>query len=184
MEKTTKEQVFTAADELLSEGVKPSQQLIRERIGRGSATTIHRALNEWWIDVGERLSRVGSAQTNVPMPVQKALDDLWRVASKQASVQQKSHEEVLLKRISGERSELAEEKQLFTQRLEKLSEQLAKAYTRIDTLQNNLDNQREANLQLEKQLYVSSTDLKNSINENKVLEKVIKELDKKLTKEK
>lgn len=177
MEKTTKEQVFIAADELLSEGVKPSQLLIRERIGRGSATTIHRALNEWWIDVGERLSRVGP-ETSIPMPVQKALDDLWRIALKQSSIKQKDQEDALLKRISGERTALEVEKKLFTERLEKLSEQLVNAYSRIDTLQSSLDNHKEVNLQLEKQLYISSTDLVNSKSENKVLEKVIKELNK------
>mgnify|MGYP000931500457 FL=1 len=42
----TKEQIFSAADELAAAGQKPTLEAIRQRTG-GSYTTISPALNEW-----------------------------------------------------------------------------------------------------------------------------------------
>ena len=42
----TKEQIFSAADELAAGGQKPTLEAIRQRVG-GSYTTISPALNEW-----------------------------------------------------------------------------------------------------------------------------------------
>ncbi len=177
MSNLSKQDVFNAADELLAEGVKPSQQLVREKLGRGSATTIHRILNDWWKDIGKRLN-TQSQNSTAPMPVQKALEELWRISCKQAEVQRKEQELLLRDRLKTERHELAAEKQQFASKLERLSEQLASAYQNIDTLQRELNSQKELNMQLDKQLYQATVNLEKTTNENKVLEKIIKQMDK------
>ena len=45
------------AYQLLAEGVQPTWRAIRDRTGQGSATTINNALQEFWAEVGRRLSR-------------------------------------------------------------------------------------------------------------------------------
>ena len=72
-------QIYEIADQLLREGVKPTQQNVRERLGSGSLTTINRALNEWWGQLGSRLE----AQTqgfDLPDPVVKQVNRLWSEA--------------------------------------------------------------------------------------------------------
>ncbi len=43
----TPEQVFLCADQLVQEGKKPTIAALRERLGSGSATTIHKYLSQW-----------------------------------------------------------------------------------------------------------------------------------------
>ncbi len=73
----TREKVFDAADQLLMEGVRPTQQSIRERIGTGSISTINKALNEWWQSVGERLNK-DSERPDLPDQVIDAANRMWQ----------------------------------------------------------------------------------------------------------
>ncbi len=76
MNTTTREKVYEIADELLRQGTKPTQQNIRDRLGSGSLTTINKALNEWWSNLGQRLD----AQVNgydLPEPVIKLAGKIW-----------------------------------------------------------------------------------------------------------
>lgn len=43
----TPEQVFQCADQLVSEGKNPTIAALRERLGSGSVTTIHKHLSQW-----------------------------------------------------------------------------------------------------------------------------------------
>jgi hypothetical protein len=45
----TKEQIYSIADSLNKEGIKPTLAAVRRRLGAGSFTTISEALNEWKI---------------------------------------------------------------------------------------------------------------------------------------
>lgn len=76
MNTTTREKVYEIADDLLRQGIKPTQQNIRDRLGSGSLTTINKALNEWWSNLGQRLD----AQANgydLPEPVIKLAGKIW-----------------------------------------------------------------------------------------------------------
>lgn len=68
-----------AADQLLAEGIKPSVKLIRERLGRGSDTTIAGALKEWWQELAERLFEQ-QGRPEVPEPLWEAVNSLWGAA--------------------------------------------------------------------------------------------------------
>jgi hypothetical protein len=43
----TEDQVFTVAQALMDSGVRPTSAKIRERLGKGSATTIQAMLERW-----------------------------------------------------------------------------------------------------------------------------------------
>ncbi len=72
----TREKVFDAADALLQEGMRPTQQNIRERIGSGSITTINSALNAWWLSLSDRINRKDQ-HPELPDPVISAANQLW-----------------------------------------------------------------------------------------------------------
>ena len=99
-------QIYEIADQLLREGVKPTQQNVRERLGSGSLTTINRALNEWWEQLGSRLE----AQTqgfDLPDPVVKQVNRLWSEALSYADKASNQRVENLQKKLVDAQAELA-----------------------------------------------------------------------------
>lgn len=76
MKQNTQDLVKEAADKLLREGIKPTQQNIRDQIGTGSITTINKALNAWWSELGVRLDEV-QRNPNIPEPVANSANKLW-----------------------------------------------------------------------------------------------------------
>jgi len=79
----TRSRVKRAADELLSDGHRPTVANVRAHIGRGSASTINSALNEWWRELGDRLSK---AQSTPPVDgvIVETASRLWETALEQA----------------------------------------------------------------------------------------------------
>ena len=50
------EDVFRAADALLAEGLRPTIERVRLKIGRGSPNTVSPMLERWFASLGERLA--------------------------------------------------------------------------------------------------------------------------------
>ena len=99
-------QIYEIADQLLREGVKPTQQNVRDRLGSGSLTTINRALNEWWEQLGSRLE----AQTqgfDLPDPVVKQVNRLWSEALAYADKASNQRVESLQIKLAETQSELS-----------------------------------------------------------------------------
>ena len=99
-------QIYDIADQLLREGIKPTQQNVRDRLGSGSLTTINRALNEWWEQLGSRLE----AQTqgfDLPDPVIKQVNRLWSEALAYADRASNQRVEALQKKLAEARAELS-----------------------------------------------------------------------------
>lgn len=67
------------ADRLLEEGIRPTQQNVRERLGSGSLTTINRALNDWWHTLAERIQR-RNEHPELPEPVIQLANQTWNRA--------------------------------------------------------------------------------------------------------
>ena len=75
----TQQKARKVADQLLMEGIKPTQQNVRERMGTGSITTINKALTVWWQDLGNRL-KANSEHPMIPDPVASTAAKLWHQA--------------------------------------------------------------------------------------------------------
>ena len=73
---STREKVFSAADQILQQGAKPTQQSIRDLIGTGSISTINAALNDWWGSLSDRIARK-QEHPELPEPVLSAANQLW-----------------------------------------------------------------------------------------------------------
>ncbi|MAY43519.1 MULTISPECIES: DNA-binding protein [unclassified Neptuniibacter] len=67
------------ADELLKEGIRPTQQNVRDRLGSGSITTINKALNAWWQELGDRF-KANTSHPMLPDPVAEMASKLWAQA--------------------------------------------------------------------------------------------------------
>ena len=74
--------VWTACDELLLEGARPTIERVRQKIGRGSPNTVSPYLDAWFRSLGARIKdpRAFSAPPELPDPVQQAAKHFWEVA--------------------------------------------------------------------------------------------------------
>lgn len=75
----THSRAIEVADKLLEEGIRPTQQNVRERLGTGSLTTINRALNDWWHTLSERIQR-RNEHPELPEPVVQLANQTWNRA--------------------------------------------------------------------------------------------------------
>jgi len=76
------EDVASAADAQLMDGIRPTIQSLHAALGTGSASTIHKFLNAWWQHLGPRLANQQRAMVipDAPAPVHAAAADFWRAA--------------------------------------------------------------------------------------------------------
>jgi len=79
MKSDTYSRVFEVADTLLAEGIRPTQQNVRDRLGKGSVSTIHKALGEWWQTLGQRLQQ-GRQYPDLPDLLSEAMIAWWHSA--------------------------------------------------------------------------------------------------------
>lgn len=75
----TAERVLEVADKLLQQGVRPTQQNVRAQLGSGSISTINKALNEWWQQLGQRIAE-NQSRPDLPEPVVESANRLWQQA--------------------------------------------------------------------------------------------------------
>jgi hypothetical protein len=84
--------VWSAADELLAEGQRPTIERVRQKIGRGSPNTVSPMLERWFATLGKRLHLApdsnlppGIEEMKVPMAVLQAAQALWDRAREDAT---------------------------------------------------------------------------------------------------
>jgi SOS-response transcriptional repressor LexA len=111
----SKEQVYTAASELREEGITPTVQAVRERIGSGSFSTISAHLAEW---KAENAAQAPADIPAMPEKVQTAFQQIWATAARSAQEDVETQREALeamRREMDKERAAMAEE----IERLEK-----------------------------------------------------------------
>lgn len=81
-----KEEVWTAADSLISEGLRPTIERVRQKIGRGSPNTVSPMLESWFATLASRLgvSKDHTETEGMPKALQEALKNAWEVAMSMA----------------------------------------------------------------------------------------------------
>lgn len=115
-----------AAYALLQKGVHPSIQAVRERLGKGSMTTIHAALQDFWAEVGRRLAR-----PDLPPPLVDGVHQLWQAALDQAEGTFARDREALEQRAQAAEVERA----AAWERQQALAAEVAALMTRCEQLQ-------------------------------------------------
>ena len=80
----TREATRLLAEQLLAEKVKPTAKLIRQRLGKGSLTTIQNELDKWWNSLAERADVPDTAWGALPPKVIELCHLFYREATAQA----------------------------------------------------------------------------------------------------
>jgi len=148
----TRERVFAAADKLLEEGVRPTQQAVRERIGSGSLTTINRALNDWWQTLGERINRQRE-HPELPEPVLNIASQLWDRALAYAEHRFEEQRQQLLSQQQELRSQIAKREQGGSRALQELQEQNGRLLSRCESLADDKHELEQKLLKADEQQY-------------------------------
>ena len=76
------EDVWLAADSLIADGLRPTIERVRQKIGRGSPNTVSPMLETWFATLSTRLgvNKQEDASDHVPKALQQALKVAWEVA--------------------------------------------------------------------------------------------------------
>lgn len=93
--------VWTAADSLIADGLRPTIERVRQKIGRGSPNTVSPMLEAWFATLGTRLGVNKSTEesSDIPRIVQHALNEAWLIAilkSREQSAQEIEHAKATL----------------------------------------------------------------------------------------
>lgn len=176
MKTDTYSRVFEVADALLASGVRPTQHNVREQLGKGSASTIHKALGEWWSTVGERLQQ-GRSYPDLPDNLSEAMISWWQNAVEQSRRQfegQQDEAARLIKKTRREHADAIDElQQQQAVTLKRLDQQL-EHYQQLQQQQQELEKDRRA---LEQRVLEAEADANERGRELKIQAGVITKLE-------
>ena len=197
----TQDLAKATADILLQEGIRPTQQSVRERMGSGSITTINKALNAWWSELGDRM-KTNTSHPMLPDPVAESASKLWRQALAYAEKELEGQREELeqsyrkkIKQVATQDSSTNQElKELRSQCLrllqenEKSTEQKLLLQGRVFEQENTLIALQARNESLERelkqnQIVTSSSKSIDEYIEIQVANRTLKEENRRLSKQ-
>ena len=117
--------IWAAADALLKDGLRPTIERVRQKMGRGSPNTVSPMLEAWFASLGPRLgvmSAPGQAG-DLPAPVWQAMTQLWDTAlmsTREQAAQELAKSRQLLTdertALELQKAQLAREAQSFSDR--------------------------------------------------------------------
>lgn len=164
----TREKVFAAADLLLQEGTRPTQQNVRDRIGSGSITTINSALNTWWSTLSDRMNRKDQ-HPELPEPVINAANKLWDQALAYAHHSFKNERDEVADILLSRKAENLEQLEQLRATVDQLQQQNTTLRAQSDSLNEQcMDAQQK--LLASETLLIRATSERDEINrENKQL---------------
>lgn len=131
--------VKRVADELLSDGQRPTVANVRARTRRGSASTINAALQEWWQELAARIARAQS-QPDMPEAIIESANRLWSAALEQA------HDALAIYRAETDKKVAHAEENtkaalLACQQADERYTVLAESHSRLDQVRMDLERQ-------------------------------------------
>ena len=142
--------VWGAADVLLSKGLRPTIERVREQIGRGSPNTVAPMLERWFGSLSQRIvggaaPPAGNDADGVPVSVRNAMRLLWETARREA---EQSQEKALVEARDTLR---AKETALEGKQVELVQRETAFLETRV-SLDQALKSSQQAREALEQQV--------------------------------
>lgn len=157
----TRARIYEIADQLLMDGVRPTQQNVRERLGSGSLTTINRALNEWWSLLGRRFQG-NQAGNDLPEPVVRLSQRLWSEALGYAERQYRELRESEAQSSEAGRTLLAQEQLKYASQVSDLNNTIIKQSRLSDDLAARLAQQASVLFEAKEQCYRLTLELEDS----------------------
>jgi chromosome segregation ATPase len=142
--------VWGAADVLLSKGLRPTIERVRQQIGRGSPNTVSPMLERWFGSLSQRIvggaaPPAGNDADGVPVSVRNAMRLLWETARREA---EQSQEAALAEaraalraketELDGKQLELGQRETAFTQTRSSLDQALASSQQSREALEHQV----------------------------------------------
>ncbi|MDM0050601.1 DNA-binding protein [Variovorax sp. J22R115] len=114
-------QVWEAADALLQDGLRPTIERVRQRIGSGSPNTVSPMLERWFATLGKRLEGrsprlVDGEAQQLPLAIVQAAQQFWDVARREADQVQVQKTEAARRELDLQRNALARKEADLQQR--------------------------------------------------------------------
>jgi chromosome segregation ATPase len=83
------DEIWAAADALLKDGLRPTIERVRQKMGRGSPNTVSPMLEAWFASLGPRLDATPAQEEagHLPEPVWQSMTQLWDTAMLSARAQ-------------------------------------------------------------------------------------------------
>jgi len=153
-------QVWEAADALLQEGLRPTIERVRQRLGGGSPNTVSPMLERWFATLGKRLegrneTLADSEASQLPLAVVQAAQQVWEAARRDAEQMQVQQSEATRREFELERAALLQREAELRQReasLEesrsRLEEALAGSRQAVDAMQAQMNAQQRESTRL------------------------------------
>ena len=153
-------QVWEAADALLREGLRPTIERVRQRLGGGSPNTVSPMLERWFATLGKRLegrseSLADSEARQLPLAVVQSAQQVWEIARREAEQMQIQQSEASRRELELERAALLQRETELRQRessLEesrsRLEEALAGSRHAVDAMQAQMNAQQQESTRL------------------------------------
>lgn len=153
---------YDCCDQVFIElGRFPTIDLIRDRIGVNSPTTIKKAMNEWTQHFAEKhFDKIN--RPDIPVAFSHAMEQAWKLAvveAEQAYLKKEQGYQHTIAEVQATVAELQQEKGFLNQTLGQARAQLEQREQQINVLQQQLDEQARLAGQLREQLSVSEKDL-------------------------
>ena len=154
------EDVLTAADALVAQGLKPTIERVRQHLGGGSPNTVSPLLDVWFERLPQRLVGVGAPESRPqmdgpPLAVLQAAQQFWEVArreSEQAQIQlsEATRRELELQReaLTQKEADLARRESAFGEARTKLDDALAASKAALAALQDQMHTQQQESARL------------------------------------
>lgn len=102
------DEIWAAADALLKDGLRPTIERVRQKMGRGSPNTVSPILEAWFASLGPRLGAISTQEEagDLPAPVWQSMTQLWDTAV--LSAREQAAQELAMARqlLADERTEL------------------------------------------------------------------------------
>lgn len=119
------DEIWAAADALLKDGLRPTIERVRQKMGRGSPNTVSPMLEAWFASLGPRLGVMSAPEQagDLPTPVWQAMTQLWDTAlmsTREQAAQELAKSRQLLTdertALELQKAQLAREAQSFSDR--------------------------------------------------------------------
>ena len=165
--RSTYDKVFEAADKLLAEGHRPTQQNVRNLLGSGSLTTINKALNDWWKSLGERLFSERQ-RPEIPEPVFDCASTLWQQALAYADnqlIEQRQSLESRFTQLKAELDNQTRNNREDLQRMQQVTERLMSENEDYRHQIQDLQQTERRNEEKEFHLHSENRELKRKVKE-------------------
>lgn len=169
-------QVWEAADALLHEGLRPTIERVRQKIGSGSPNTVSPMLERWFATLGKRLGGRGGGLANnlannltdnlanneaqqPPLAIVQAAQQFWDVARREA-------DQALLQKTEATRRELELERSVLAQKEADLQQRETAFHQARVALDEALASSRQAVAAMENQMYAQQQESARMLSES------------------